>query len=640
LNTTQAPRVELVDEAPHNGGSGRRWKIFIIVLLLASLVGAIAVYSRAPTYRAHASVLTIKPAQPGAYSARANAEHAEIQKRLLLGEELLSLLASQLNQDGFDVQSDQLLGILSVAPVPDTNLLELRAEGGDPATLQAVANQWAKSYESYRLQQIETETGRVTDELKDRQQQLQEKITAAREQLREFRKANAIVGLERGENRAMATLKGLNQSLNKARQDLVEAEAKQAAIAVARKRGKTIVPDSQKARIANLRLEARKTRSRLKELRRQFTQTYIDRDPKLRELPKQLQRQERELAEALSLAAGTLDEETTQQIESARLSVEALERKLNQQQANVELFNERYEQFKALNSNLTRLRGLLAEQKEQLVRIEIKNQQKFPPIEIVELARLPSSPIHPNYTRDMGIALGIAFTLALFLTWLVEYLSGRPKTREPQFGVNIYTGDGSAQALPGGAAQAQLGSAPNAPLAPPPAALSAPQLPRELEQREVTRLLAEMAPQLQGYAALLLSGVSPYELALLTSSDFDSKTHSINLGGANPRQIQTDANIWQRIAATGLFTYDVTMPLQQVEQQLSLAAEQAQLESPESINALALWHSYVMYLVRQGIDSESLAARVGAIPPSVLEELMRQSPGGKTTNINPTYPVL
>ena len=40
------------------------------------------------------------------------------------------------------------------------------------------------------------------------------------------------------------------------------------------------------------------------------------------------------------------------------------------------------------------------------------------------------------------------------------------------------------------------------------------------------------------------------------------------------------------------------------------------------------WHSYVVFLIRQGIDAPALAQQVGAVPPEVLNALMRYAPPG------------
>ena len=93
----------------------------------------------------------------GEQRRQADIEHVAIQGRLLLGEELLGRLSQRLSEEGDqDISGiDALRNALSAVPVPETNLLELRAEGGVPEQLQRVVNRWAESYEEFRAEEIE-----------------------------------------------------------------------------------------------------------------------------------------------------------------------------------------------------------------------------------------------------------------------------------------------------------------------------------------------------------------------------------------------------------------------------------------------------------------------------------------------------
>ncbi len=132
------PSVELIQGAPlpqpSGPARGRRWKVFLALLLTASVIGLAFVYGRPPVYRATASVLTVKPKAVDTRSAEADIEHVAIQQRRLLGDELLGRLSQRLLDDGEGQLAgvDRLRATLGVFPVPETNLLELRAVGGDP----------------------------------------------------------------------------------------------------------------------------------------------------------------------------------------------------------------------------------------------------------------------------------------------------------------------------------------------------------------------------------------------------------------------------------------------------------------------------------------------------------------------------
>ena len=634
MNNRQLPSVELLQAAPQaypphgqSPAGGRRLKVFFGVLLLALAIGLALVFARDPVYRASASVLTVKPKAVDSRSAEADVEHVVIQGRLLLGDELLGRLARRLGEEDprAAVDPEALRGMLAVMPVPDTNLLELRAEGPDPAWLQRAVNRWAEDYEIFRAEEIAAATGRTTAELEDQQARLAERIEAARAELQAFRAAHEIVGLERGENRALAQLKGLNESLSKARDTVIAAQARKAAIDEAIARGETVVPSEQKAEIAKMQLEVQRARVRLSDLRQRYTDVYIERDPALKNLPDELRARENELAHALRLARLTVGDEAQQAVEAAELTLAGLERKLAEQQGAVQEFNERYREFKTLEENLARLEGLAADNAQRLAQIQVRNFERFPPIQVVEWARLPARPIHPDYQRDLLIAVVAAIALALFVTWLVEYLSGRPTpVAAPMVGVRVYPGESSA-ALEGSAPGPRLGRSEAYGLAAP---QQDPLLPRELDAAEARAVLDAAEPDTAAYALLLLSGVSPYELPLLHAACLHPDAGLLEVPGASRRNIALAPNLWPRLQAVAeqLDADRMALPVAELDSRLRSAAARAGVSSPDDVDCLALWHSYVLHLVRQGAGPETLAARVGRMPAEVLERLAPFAP--------------
>ena len=652
MSTPQFASVELIQDARSAQGTGpagwRRWKVFFGVLLLATAIGLVIVYSRAPVYRAAASVLTVKPKAVDSRSADADIEHVAIQGRLLLGEELLGRVSERLSANGDDAVAgvDRLRSMLSVTPVPDTNLLELRAEGESPEQLQRAVNRWAESYEGFRLEEIEAATGRTSAELEEQQARLLSKIDAARAELLAYRQAHDIVSLERTENRSLATLKGLNDSLNKARERLIEATARKTAVDEAIARGETVIPDAQKAEITNLQLDVQSGRARLADLKQRYTERYIERDPDLRAFPEVVRELENELALAVKLAKQTVSDEARQELDAARASVRALEQQLAEHQNEVQLFTDRFKEFTALEEGLAGLERLVAENKERLAQIQVQNLQKYPPIQVVEWARVPSQPIYPDYNRDLMIALASALGLALFVTWLVEYLSerARPGQTSPWLGVRVYPGGPQTLDAPTGENRLAYAHATPASLASP-ASHQLPMLPRELSTAEITTLLTAAEPLTAGCATLLLGGVSPSELPLLGADDLDRTRGLVGINGANRREVPMSPAAWNRLEPLleELQGGGDSLSLTELDSRLADAARAAQLADPASVNALALWHTYVVFLVRQGIDAYALARRAGAIPADLHGALAHFAPPGGNRpldSINFIHPAL
>ena len=253
-------------------------------------------------------------------------------------------MVRRLNAAGETTDLDRLRSALTVTPVPDTNMLELHANGNDPGELQRIVNAWAESYEGLRAEEIAAATGRTSAELEDQLAALQTKIGRAREELFAFRETHDIVSLERGENRSLAALQGMNASLSGARERLIEARARKVAVAEAIARGETVIPIEQKAEIAKLQLQVQSTRARLLELEGKYTRRFIERDPELKSLPDDLRVMEQELAHALELAKTTVLDEAQQAVAAAEAAVAAQEQQLTSHQAQVQQFTDRFQE--------------------------------------------------------------------------------------------------------------------------------------------------------------------------------------------------------------------------------------------------------------------------------------------------------
>ncbi len=631
MNTPLLPNLELMQgSSPSPPGlvGWRRWKIFFGVFLLAIGVGLAIVQGRGPVYRATATVLTVKPKAVDTPSTAADLEHVAIQSRLLLGEPIIEQVSKRLTEEGeIEVAKQEVLrDMLSVIPLPETNLLELRAEGKRPDLLQRIVNHWAKSYEGLRAAEIAAVAQRTTAELEDEQARLARKIEDARTELQGLREKYDIVSLEREENRTLSTLKGLNDSLNKAREELIGARARLKSTDDAIARNETVVPPEQKADLARLTLAVRSARDRLDEIRSRYTEKYIDRHPSFRDLPAELQSMEHALEQATQMGRITAHDDARQDVETARESVAQLERKLETQQRSVESFNQHFKEFSALEEGLKRLEGLFADNQERLARIQVRNLEKYPPIQIVEWAYAPTQPIHPNNTRDLLIALASALASALFATWLFDYLSERVKHRNVAYlGMRIDQ-SGRVQPLGGTAANEPLeyrvtpteGLPADVPSQPAPV-IELPRLPRELTLSELQVLLNATDGLTAGYCALLLSGVKPAELQLLRLGCLDEKAGLIKVPGADARQFLLAPGAWRYLAPL-LEDLAIGLPPlspKELDTRLGAVAAQARLDDRCDVTALAIWHSYVLYLVRQGIELRQLSQRVGELPPSI-----------------------
>ena len=641
MSATQPPSIELLQGSPGRGESPRRpvrLGVFLVTFLVCAALGLAFTYLRPPVYQTGATVLTVKPKGVDQTSADVDVEHVAIQRRLLLGDDVLEGLAAALHREGHDLEGftgpGGLRGMLAVLPVPDTNLVELRAEGGEPELLQSTVDYWAEAYVTLRAARIADIASRTTAELVAEQARLGRRIADKRTELEAFRERHDIVSMEREENETLSRLRGLNASLNKAREEATEARARLSAVQTSLAQGRVVVPDEEKSRLAGLQSEAQALRERLSRLEERYTRRYMELDPNLRDLPEELAAVEAQIRRLTSVGQMQVSTDAEQALLVAEETVRSLEAELAAHRNEVARFTARFAEHQVLEEELERLEVLFNDNQERLARIEMSNREQFPPLEVVDRAPLPLEPVRPLYTRDAGIALGLSVLVALFLAWLVDYLTGRMRREPAVTGVRIFGGaapeaqllprHGFDPLLPGGAAAPQFPSA----------------WPRELEQGEVAALLEAAPPVTALQAALLLSGVTPEEIPLLAGR-VDPDSDTLDIAGPGARSLPLPARV-RRLAAVATDA-EWAWTDEEMRAGLQIAAADAGLTDAAGVSPEALQHTYLVFLVRQGARLGELTRRVGPLPAGRLSRYARVSPPGANRpleDIAPFYPTL
>ncbi len=112
--------------------------------------------------------------------------------------------------------------LLRVDPVPDTNLVEMSAQGSDGELLPQVVDTWIDVYLAARAEDIEQRKAQTLLVVQDELDGLAIKLEQARAALDDYREKHEIISVERQENEVLARLDGLNKALNNA----IEEEAK------------------------------------------------------------------------------------------------------------------------------------------------------------------------------------------------------------------------------------------------------------------------------------------------------------------------------------------------------------------------------------------------------------------------------
>jgi integrase len=163
-----------------------------------------------------------------------------------------------------------------------------------------------------------------------------------------------------------------------------------------------------------------------------------------------------------------------------------------------------------------------------------------------------------------------------------------------------------------------------------------PSLPRELRGEEIDALVWGADHDTRIGMLVLLHGVAPQELMALGWADVDLERRVIRVPGKWSRELQIGGALERELVVGSASSDSPLLPargeraatLSDVGAALLYAAHDAGIERPSEITPAALRHTYVAFLVRQGIRFADLARLVGAIPSDDLTAYGALAPAG------------
>ncbi len=627
----------------------RRFIVFLSVFCIASASGLAYDFLRPAEYRA-TSRLQITPASyvaptdvPTAPASTPPSDPerpflTEVQK--LSSRPLLEQVAKRLGEAGHDLSAlgpDPVAALqseLTVTPVSGTHVVELAATGAHPELPAALLVAISEAYRNEIARSFEEHSGETTARADDEVHRLDAAVAAKRREVEEYRLRYHIVSPEREENEALAQLQGLGKSLQAAGDRVSAAEGKVSALREAVAAGKGVVRAKDNPTLANLEQRASQAREDLRNLERTYTSDYLALDPNARALRARLAEMERQITAQRAASQQTALAEAEEELASAREAERRLRAQIAAGRQGAGQFAARFDQYKALRSELEQLQSSFRDALQRRAKLEATERARVPSVQVLEQAALPREPWRPQYWRDAALVVAGALLLALLAMAVVE-LFNRPEPQpavvlaQPVIGGSFLQGVRHPLGLEATAPPA-LGAT-ERPLLERPASL-----PRELSAAEMQSLLRAVERGTQLAILLLLSGISPEEALELRWRDVEREGAVVHVGGGHARAVPLNPAV-ARCLAAGVGAPDAPVlrsladqpaTLEFLSAQLLYAAHDARLERAHEITPHALRHTYIAFLVRQGIRFADLAQLVGPLPAAALAAYSALAPAG------------
>ncbi|SFU44078.1 Uncharacterized protein involved in exopolysaccharide biosynthesis [Nitrosomonas eutropha] len=623
-----------------------RLVIFTVVFLSCLLLSLGVVFLQPAIYQSYATLLTVAKTAIDQASREADIQHVTIQKQVLLGPELLTETASRLRKGsdteaGVDLTPATIRDMLDVRPITDTNLVEMVAEGDDPALLPHLINTWIDVYLDARAEEVARSKGSTIQMMQEELAALTAKIEQKRLELEQFRKHNEIITTERQDNEALARLKGLTDSLNKASEEEVKAKARLDTIRKSIERGQVVVPTEDTRTLSALEKRAQELREQLEELDRQYTREYMALTPSLKVIPDKLRALDDEIQQIRHKGQSVVISEAEQNYAAALQATHSIQEQLDQHRQKAAEFTARFTEHDALKSDLEELEQLYRDTQSRLAQVEAQHTGRYPYVDVIERAFLPHHPIRPDYLWNAMIVTLASLLLGLVAIWIFEFLMHKEQEKLAIHLSDIHLHNQSN--LPHSA----LSIPPSAPanlLREPVQALEHIKID-EYTPRQIDELFHAANAKEKQLLIFLLSGLTPDEIANLQNDDVDLENNLLTIKNIFTRTIPLHPAL---AALYSKYGYCLTDPAgnrlnrEDLEALLTCLQIDADLLITSRISAETLRQTYILYLIRQGMRLADLEPVVGYTSPTELSEYGAYAPPGTRhpiEAINLFYPV-
>jgi succinoglycan biosynthesis transport protein ExoP len=317
----------------------------------------------------------------------------------------------------------QFLGGLSILPVRNTRLVEIRYTSTDPVFAAAAANAVASAYIQQNMEFKLNTSKEAGDFLADRLDEQRQAVEASEQALQKFKEENGAVAIADGSSSiTVQRLTDLNSALIRAKTERIAKESLYNQMQSMQAAG-TI--DTFPAVLANEYIQGLKTNlAQLQREQAQLSERYGENHPEMIKVKS-----------AVQAANGKLSGEIAKVIEgvnseyrAARAEEQSLQGALNAQRAEAMGQNKMNVTYSVLQREADSNRQIYESLLQQAKEAGISGERRATNVRVVDPAEVPGGPISPNVRADMTFAFVAGLVLAIGLAFGFEYLDNRIKT--------------------------------------------------------------------------------------------------------------------------------------------------------------------------------------------------------------------
>lgn len=431
-----------------------RWKEVFLVFLLVLVISVVVTFLMPPSYKANSQfqikiptpVMDIGGGRDVVASSNVTANYIPMQYSILTSSEVLKVVAKKLNLAAEWGMTDEqaasnLSGMIKVAPIRATDLVEVIVSGPDAKLVQNIAKAVPEAYKQDREMRenrlVETAIKSLKDVLREQQDSVNEKMMSLKKLIAES--SYLPTTWRNGENRAVPTSGMEEEDFRNAKQVAMGLEKEEKELASHVSALQRLPDDKLLDYVLNSDLlnaenvaakNIRDTYAELSNKKNQKESLIAENIGPKHSKMLALQETEHILKEKLNKELIGLRSSLKSKLEivvSSRKKwneiVKEKEQELQKHVMKVPLYEQASRDYDAA---LNQLKDLDARYKDEIARLRVPREA----IEMYDQPLFPTAPYKPNVTLNLAVGAGMGLLLGIGLALLLEFMDTSVKTME------------------------------------------------------------------------------------------------------------------------------------------------------------------------------------------------------------------
>ena len=320
---------------------------------------------------------------------------------------------------------DVFLDDLTVSPVRNSRLVDVKFRSPDPALAANVVNLLAKGYIEQNLEFKFMSSKEASDWLGQRLAEQRKQVDTSEQALQRYREQTDSVSLEERQNIVVQKLTDLNAAVTRAKTERIQKEAAYNQIRTLQDDRTTL--DTLPAIVSNVFVQQQKAElANLQRQRAQLSDTLGPRHPDMAKLGFAIQDAEAKIQVEIGKVVQSMGNDYQQALAQEQSLTNALE----QQKRDALALNRTGIEYGVLARDAASNRQIFESLMQRTKETGISGELKTSNVRVVDAAETPRKPVTPNVPMNLLLALFGGGTLAVGLAFFFEYLDNTIKSPE------------------------------------------------------------------------------------------------------------------------------------------------------------------------------------------------------------------